>query len=277
MSLFFFSDIGAVLLDKNGIITPEIITRFKWAQFINSTFSFIIPALLFGYFSSPRPLPYLGLQRHFSVSLVVLCIVLLFTVQPFVGWLGNLNAQANFGSLQSVFKESEELHNRAMKSFLIMKTPTDLLINLLLMALLPAIGEELFFRGSLQKVLLRMNGKPWLAILISSAIFALMHSTFFKILPIFVLGILIGAIYYVTQNLWYCILIHLINNTLAVLSIYYADKSEIWKKLAGDYNIPIYTALISLVVSLAIIYFIKKRSASVFAVAPVDDDQDFIA
>src|SRR5688500_5816517 len=112
------------------------------------------------------------------------------------------------------------------------------------MALLPAVGEELFFRGALQKTLLRWNRKPWLSILLSSMVFALLHGTFFKILPIFCLGLMLGTVYYVTSNIWYNIIIHFLNNALAVAAVYFANKSEILKKIASeDFTLPILLSL----------------------------------
>jgi membrane protease YdiL (CAAX protease family) len=88
---------------------------------------------------------------------------LLGSIQPFIGWLGNLNAKINFGSMQQSLIEREALYNRALQVFLQMKTVGDLFINLLIMALLPAIAEELFFRGSLQKAMMRLSiSRGWL-------------------------------------------------------------------------------------------------------------------
>jgi hypothetical protein len=172
----------------------------------------------------------------------------------------------------------EAMYNRALQVFLQMKNFGDLLINLFIMALLPAIGEELFFRGSLQKALLRISHKPWLAILISSVVFALLHGTFFKILPIFTLGLILGIVYYITRNLWYTILIHFVNNAFAVLSVYYANSSETLKKIASDnISVPLYGAFISLVVGIGIIYFIKKKSDEVLPATVTGDDNDYIA
>jgi membrane protease YdiL (CAAX protease family) len=146
------------------------------------------------------------------------------------------------------------------------------------MALLPAIGEELFFRGGLQKILLRWNKRPWLSILISSLVFALLHGTFFKIVPIFVLGLMLGTVYHVTRNIWYTIIIHFLNNALAVSAVYFADRSDVLKKLSSDdFTLPILLSLLSLVVTLGIIYLMKKKSDEVLPAFATNDDNDYIA
>ena len=278
ISSIFFNDLSEVLTDKTLVISAETVTKFKWAQLISSTIIFILPALAFGYFSSPKMLPYIGLHKKYSIILLILSIILLFAVQPFVSWLGALNARINFGSMQKELQNMEAMYTRAMETFLRMKTPADLAINLFIMALLPAIGEELFFRGSLQKAMLRMSNKPWLAILLSSLVFALLHGTFFKIVPIFVLGLLLGTLYHVTRNLWYNIGIHFLNNGFAVLAVYYGNKSEFLKKLSDDkLTVPIYIALLSALTAVTIIYLIKRKSDEVMPAYITDDDNEMIA
>lgn len=278
ISNFFFKDITAVLLDKNAAISKSAINQFKWAQVASSIISFILPSLLFAYYSSPKSLPYIGIQKKVSKVLLPVCALLLVSIQPFIGWLGEINAKFTFGSLQKTLLTMEALYNRALQVFLQMSNVGDLIINLFIMALLPAIGEELFFRGSLQKSLLRISNKPWLAIIISSAIFALLHGTFFKILPIFTLGLILGIVYHVTRNLWYTILIHFLNNAFAVLSVYYSNRSETLKKLAGDdFSVPLYGAILSLVIGIVIIYFLKKKSDEVLPAIVTNEDHDYIA
>ncbi len=277
LSTLFFSDLSQVLTDKDAVITAETVTRFKWAQLFSSTIIFILPALLFGYFSSPQMLPYVGLQKNASLILLLMSIVLLFVIQPFVSWLGSFNASLNFGGMQEQLVKMEELYNRAMQTFLQMRSPFDVMVNLLIMALLPAIGEELFFRGSLQKVLLRMSGKPWLAIIISSVIFALLHGTFFKVLPIFALGLMLGSVYYLTRNLWYNIIIHFLNNGFAVLAVYYGNRSDFLRKLNDDQlAIPLYAAVFSLLLAFGIIYLMKRKSEEVLPAYLTDDSNDFL-
>lgn len=278
VSTFFFNDIGSVLIDKNAVVSQGLINKFKWSQVVGSIISFILPALFFGYYSSPKALPYIGVRRIVAPALIIASVLLLVGIQPFVGWLGEINAHARFGTMQKYFEEAEALYNHALEVFLQMKTFGDLLINLFIMALLPAIGEELFFRGSLQKSLLRISKKPWLAILLSSAVFGLLHGTFFKLLPIFTLGILLGTVYHVTRNLWYTITIHFLNNAFAVLSVYYAGRSEILKKLSSDdISVPLYAALVSLVIAVGIIYFIKRKSDEVLPEIITNEDNDYLA
>ncbi|MDB5246313.1 MAG: family intrarane metalloprotease [Segetibacter sp.] len=275
---YFFKDLYALLQDKTAAIPSHFTARFKWGQVLTSTVSFIIPAFLFGYFSSPRALPYIGVQKTVSPVLLFASVLLLFCVQPFVGWLGEINGRMNFGEMQKVLLEKEAIYNRVFKVFLQMNSVGDLLLNLLIMALLPAIGEEVFFRGALQKALHRLSNNPWVAIIVTSAVFGLLHGTFFKLLPIFTLGLLLSTVYHVTRNLWYTIIIHFVNNAFAVFAVYYANSSEIMKKLSNDdISVSVFVAAASMLISLGIIYFIKKKSDEVLPEIVTNEDNDYIA
>ena len=278
VSSLFFNDIGIALINKSTAVSQDLVNKFKWSQLIGSIISFVLPALFFGYYSSPKALPYIGVQKIIAPVLIIASVLLLFCIQPFIGWLGEINAHVKFGSLQKSLEEMEAIYNRALQVFLQMKTFGDFIVNLFVMALLPAVAEELFFRGALQKTILRVSGKPWLSILISSAVFGLLHGTFFKLLPIFSLGILLGTVYYVTRNLWYTITIHFLNNAFAVFSVYYAGRSELLKKLANDdISVSLFAALISLIIAIGIIYFIKKESDKVLPEIITDEDNDYLA
>src|ERR1044071_2595565 len=112
--MFFFNDLTQFLQDKNTALTFEMIARLKWVKFLTAITSFLLPALLFGYFSSPKPFEYIGLRKKFSAVLLLLSMVLLFAVQPFIGWLGHINQAINFGGMQNTLKELEADNARTM-------------------------------------------------------------------------------------------------------------------------------------------------------------------
>ncbi len=273
LSSLLFKEVGLAMADKNIHITPGLIAQFKWAQLTSSVVSFVVPALLFGYYSSQQALEYIGIKKKTIPIIIVACIALLVVLTPFVNWMGELNAKLNFGSYQNSIVEMEKEYNRIINVFLQMKSTSDFLINILVMALLPALAEELFFRGALQTVVYRLSNTGWFSILISSLVFAMLHGTMFKILPIFVLGTVLGTVFYFTRNLWYSITIHFCNNALAVISVYYADKSPLMHKLAYDeMPVPLYLTIISLALGMGILVFIKNKSAQAIPEADIREE-----
>ena len=101
-----------------------------------------------------------------------------------------------------------------------------LLLNLLVIALIPAVGEELTFRGVLQQGLVRRMKSPHLAIILSAAIFSFIHFQFYGFLPRMFLGLLLGYMFYITGSLWTSILMHFVNNG-SVVVLYYLNNKDI--------------------------------------------------
>ena len=91
-------------------------------------------------------------------------------------------------------------------------------VNLLGLAILPAIFEELLFRGIILNGL-KQHGK-WVAIFGSAGLFALLHGNIGQLVYPFMLGIILGYVVYKTGNVLYSIIIHLINNTFSVVYTY---------------------------------------------------------
>jgi hypothetical protein len=101
---------------------------------------------------------------------------------------------------------------------------------------------------------------PWIAILLSSLFFAFLHLTAFKFLGILILGAVLGTLFYVTRNLWYNIFFHFLNNSIALLTTYYATRSAMLEKLASDkFRVNAFAAITSLAVTIAIFLLIRKR------------------
>ena len=95
-----------------------------------------------------------------------------------------------------------------------------LLLSILTMAVLPAVFEELIYRGIVLKGMLS-KFKPWVAIIISALFFTLMHGSIDQTLFQFMLGIILCFVFYKTQNILYPILIHFFNNALVLILNYF--------------------------------------------------------
>jgi uncharacterized protein len=181
---FYFEDVASLISNKP--ITPGQLTVFKWFQVTTTVMIFVFPPLLYGYLSDEKPLQYIGLRRGAQLKFFAITLILLVAIQPFAMLLSDLNHRVN---VSETLRNMEEVTEKAMSKFLVMNSSTDLIVNFFVVALLPAIGEELFFRGSLQSILERWTQRPVIAIILSSAFFAFFHLSFFKFLPIFALGL----------------------------------------------------------------------------------------
>lgn len=101
-------------------------------------------------------------------------------------------------------------------------TLSTLLANATIFVVVPAIGEELFFRGMLQGLFTkRLNHH--MAIFLTALIFSAIHDQIFNFLPILFMGALFGYIKHWTQSIWIPIGLHFINNGLALAGAYIAN------------------------------------------------------
>lgn len=103
--------------------------------------------------------------------------------------------------------------------------PYQILLLFLLMAFVPAICEEFFFRGTILSNLLPFG--QGIAIIGSAVLFGLMHQNPYQLLYTTVAGLMMGYAYVKTRSIWYPTVIHLVNNSLAVLQeVIYANGTE---------------------------------------------------
>ena len=169
---------------------------------------------------------------------------------PLVGYLMEWNETWNVGdTLRQLEKDATE----QTKVMLAAPDTGTLIINLLLVAVMPAIAEELFFRGALQKIFIKMVKLPWLAIIITSILFSAIHAQFLGFMPRFVLAVLLGFIYHIGGNIWLCIIAHLLNNGLSVV-LFSMGMDE------NADSTPWYLALISAVVVVALFLILYRRN-----------------
>jgi len=141
---------------------------------------------------------------------------------PLVNWLGELNQQIQFPSdIAKWMKAGEEDAAKTVNALLTRHTIQDLLLNLICIAGLAAIGEELLFRGMIQRILIKLFKNPWPGIIIAAFLFSAMHMQFYGFLPRFVLGILLGIIYWYSGSLWVAMLAHFVYDGLLIVLSYF--------------------------------------------------------
>lgn len=133
-----------------------------------------------------------------------------------------------------------------------------LLMNILVIGIVPGIGEELVFRGIIQKEFQSYLKNPYIAIIISSIIFSALHLQFEGFLPRFILGMVLGLLYYWTGNLWVNIAVHAFNNGLQVLLTYF-NPAMADQDLESAVPVRWYVLIISLVFTIALGYWFVQQ------------------
>ncbi|WP_372753364.1 lysostaphin resistance A-like protein [Labilibaculum sp.] len=207
----------------------------KFYQAIYSVGMFIIPPFIIAWFLSRKITSYLFLNRKFISSQFILAGLTIIFALPAINLLADINSHLQLPEFLSGVEEwmrnSESQAEEITNKFLVMETPFDLLINLILIALIPALGEELLFRGIIQRVFSDMVKSVHWGILITAFLFAALHMQFFGFLPRMAMGVLFGYLLIWTQNLWVPILAHLLNNGMAVCLTYFIHKGVLPKDI----------------------------------------------
>ena len=194
------------------------INIMKFVQFFNALGTFITPILIYGYI--------IDFDFNFKTSvnrqsaLIVIAIMILVT--PIVSFLLEWNTLINFPEWMLKYDMNSE---DIVLAFLNMNTYWDLFFNIIVMAIIPAFGEELLFRGLLQKSLFKKIGEIHISIFITALLFSAIHLHLDGLLPRFFLGIILGYLFYWSQSLWIPIIAHFINNAMAIIFSYPFFKS----------------------------------------------------
>jgi uncharacterized protein len=148
-----------------------------------------------------------------------------------------------------------------LQKMLVMNNTTELLINLLIIALIPALFEEMFFRGTLQPLMIGFTKNVHVGIGLGGLIFAAIHLNIHQIIPMFFLALVLGYLFHYTGSLLPGIIVHFCNNAFAVLVTYYSDKSDLAKMIANDSYVPgLWELLLGLVVLTGIFYYFQQQA-----------------
>jgi membrane protease YdiL (CAAX protease family) len=219
---------GVSMLEMPKIIedldNPVTIEMLKLIQTISEIGTFIVPAILLAYFFSTRPVNYLGLDKKALPASYLLVAVLMIVALPFINYLGELNSHMKLpealSGLEKWMKDSEDKAAQLTEKFLEMNSAKDFLYAFVMVALLPAIGEELMFRGIVQRVFSEWFKNVNTAIITTAILFSAMHMQFYGFIPRMLLGVMLGYLYVWSGSLWLPMLAHLVNNGAAVILTY---------------------------------------------------------
>jgi membrane protease YdiL (CAAX protease family) len=158
-------------ISANDFGRPENAGIVKGLLIVNAIGVFILPSLVFSYLADPHPLAYLGIRPPQKNSFLLIGLVTMIAAYFAVEMLASLNESIVYllpKSTQQWILKFETDANGQMKNILSMKSPVDLLMTLLLAGALPAISEELFFRGVLQKLFIQIFRSAWPGIIFTA-------------------------------------------------------------------------------------------------------------
>ena len=262
--LLFNLDLASLANIISSPETDEHILFIKIYQVVNQVGAFILPALLFSFFVSRSSSSYLYLDNRPNLTNILVMGLMVFSILPFINYLGEINEKMVlpevFSSMEMWMLEKELQAKELTEIFLQTSTISGLLVNLFIVALIPAIGEELLFRGLILKLFKEITGNIHLAVIISAVFFAAMHLQFYGFLPRFTLGLLLGYAFVLTRNLWVPMFIHFVNNAASVVVYYlhYNGQLKVPMEDFGAVQNPVYI-IGSLLITIWLMSIVYRR------------------
>lgn len=254
--------------------SSSFIFAMKVFQMLYSVVGFLVPGLLFAYLTHPEPATYLGIRQKPGLVQLLLALLIIFCSLPLVGALSEWNTS---WPIPQSLRDLEESLAEQTKRLLDMPDIGAMFLNLFMLALLPAIAEEVLFRGVVQRILTQMVKNGWVAAIITGIIFSVIHFQFLGFMPRFLLGFLMGAIYFVTGNLWLPIAGHFLNNGLQVVLVYLYQIKLISYDATKDEHVPLYFVFISIAVTGILLWQLQQRAKTAgqtFALPPEPEEEE---
>ena len=190
--------------------------------------------------------------------------VLIVVILPFMSTLIAWNAGAHFPSALHGFevwaRASEDRAADLTKFLTKFSSAGRFWVGLLVIAIVPAVGEELVFRGVIQKNLVRWFS-PHVGVWLGAALFSAIHFQFFGFVPRFVLGLVLGYLYLWSGNILVSMAAHFTQNAFQLLLLYLTQRGQFGWGFDPDANdaLPWWLALPSVLLTAGLLYFLHQR------------------
>lgn len=252
----------------------ESLRSLKIAQLMQSIGIFFVPPLVLASVWSRRPASWLKLTVAPSWRKGLLVVLTMWSAIPAINLIGEWNdgiqLPSSLAGLESALRAMENEAEVMTERLLVMESWLDLILTIGLVAIIPALGEELFFRATVQQLLQSTKAKH-LAVWLTAILFSFFHFQFFGFVPRMLLGAIMGYIMLWSGSLWYPVIAHFVNNA-TVVSFYFMEQRG-WVSLDLENFGSATTAIagyISIVVCVVMMLVVKKQ----FSVTIPEDEYE---
>jgi membrane protease YdiL (CAAX protease family) len=220
---------------------------------------FLLPALMFSVLVSGNIGSYLTLNVKPTAKHILLAIGITLSAGVFISLLVEWNNLIQLPESLKLLTEMQKKYETLIEAFFTdVNFPRFVLLTIVL-AVLPAIGEELFFRGLVQKILSQTVLGNHGAIFITAIAFAVMHFEFFNLFAILWMGITLGYLYFYSQSIWVSIAAHFLNNFLQVFLKYLFASGFIKTDVTSIESMPLYITLLAGLVMFGLLWLLKQN------------------
>jgi len=222
-----FEELNLHLKEGLGNSDLSLLRIFQISQSIGL---FIVPAIVLNYLIFQTGDGFLTSKTYGSFySWWIVLFTLIFSIPVihfFIVWNSSVVFPDWFSSFEQILQEMESertiLTNRMTQNMSL----SDYCINLFMIAILPAVGEEFLFRGVVQKVFIQWTRNNHISILISAILFSSIHLQFYGFVPRLILGVYFGYLFLWSRNIWMSVWAHFLNNAMAVSILYLSENTR---------------------------------------------------
>lgn len=195
-------------------------------------------------------------------SSLIICTVPLVSVLTV--WNASIHLPASWQSIEQWARTNETQAQQLIQGLTQFHSISQLLTALLVMALIPAVAEELIFRGVIQHIFVRALRSPHAGIWLTAMLFSALHVQFLGFVPRFVLGVILGYLYAWSGNIMVSIAAHFTQNAGQLLLFWLAQKGYVAVIFNPDAlrAWPWPTVLVSGVLTAGILYILHQRFTS---------------
>jgi uncharacterized protein len=247
----------------------------------SSLFMFLIPAFLFAYLTHPQPAEYLGLRPAGKPIQWILVIFVMLGAMPLLQLIQSLIGMINFGD---AVKKQQATNDHMMNAFLVMPDFWAFIRVFVVMAIVPAMGEEFFFRGVLMRFAKKRTTSMVAPVIFTAIIFSYSHTNIYGYISIFIAGVLLAVIYNLTGSLWCSILAHMCFNGFQIILGYFGSTNSAIKSFLDNTSVPYYYVIGGAIVFSISFYLLLKNKTPLpenwtddFPPEEKKDDWDFMA
>ncbi len=247
----------------NAMTLPENVGAARLSQVLGQFCILFLPAVLYMLVCHGKNKFWLGFNKHINSWQILLGFVLIFLANIIANPLATLTKEIlkNYPDLNALGMRLEAEYTRQVTALSNLKSWGEFWMAILIMGFFAAVFEEIFFRGALQNLLERWLKHPFLAILITSVLFSFIHMSVFLFLSRIVLGFVLGLIYQRSKNLWVNIIAHFLNNSVAVIQLFWLSTHKQNVEVDKlDPDVPWWVALVGLAVTILFFILFEKVS-----------------
>ncbi|MEP6675477.1 MAG: CPBP family intramembrane glutamic endopeptidase, partial [Ferruginibacter sp.] len=206
---------------------------------------------------------WLGFNKRINIWQILLGFAIMFVANLLANPLKEITEMAlkHFPSVNANAVALEKQYNDQVTIISNLNNWGEYILSLIIIGFLPAMFEEMLFRGALQNLLNRWWKQAILSIIVSSLLFSLVHMSYFLFFSRAILGFALGWMFWRSKNIWVNIIAHFINNGLVLTVLFYESgkgaKPDIDKM---DPAMPLWSAFVSLAILIALCWLFEKVS-----------------